>query len=60
MCIKKNADSLMHAGAAGPPKPSSEARAGGPSPSYPPSPQGGGGRGVGAINHVWQLTCGST
>ena len=49
MCIKKIADSLMH----GPPKPSSEARAGG-SPPPPPSPQGGGGvEGVGgAINHV--------
>ena len=43
MCIKKIADSLMHAGDGRPPKPFSEARAGGhPPPTPPPLPREGG------------------
>ena len=50
MCIKKIADSLMHAGGRRPPPQTFFRGArGGPSPSL--------GR---EINHVWQLTCGST
>ena len=62
MCIKKIADSLMHAGGRRPPpKPSSEARAGGPSNSSPPPlPRAGGGGKSIMVDNWFHLVCGNT